>query len=53
MKALKSPKTALMLLGFALVLAAGNACFSPSSKADPKAATPGGLSTAPLATVGR
>lgn len=33
-------KTLLMLAGFALVLAAASACFSPSAKTDPNAPKP-------------
>ena len=46
-------KTFLMVLGFAVVLAAANACFSPSSKPDPTAPASGTTNARPAGETAR
>lgn len=50
---MKNKKTLLMVLGFAVVLAAANACFSPSSKPDRSAPAAGSTNASPAAATAR
>jgi hypothetical protein len=49
----KNKKTFLMVLGFAVVLAAANACFGPSSKPDRTAPANGPTNATPGAATSR